>query len=202
MPAHMLGACPGGPRPWRGPGAAPVSLRSPSRSSECKPGRAGPRAAGPVRGCGGGRGPDAAPSPGVQRPLPWAWVLWAPEEGRPAWGSGCSICGGGKPCPGVWVLWAPEEGSPAWGLGAVGSGAGKVRAAQAPLEVLRSRSDATRSARPLFQGGLLISFMEEVSVTSNDLTKLIRLNSNYRVFSLFNYLLNWCFLINFLIKMY
>ena len=52
------------------------------------------------------------------------------------------------------------------------------------------------------RGGYLISFTQEVSVTNKDLTKLIRLNSNYRVSSLFNYLLNWCFLINFLIKMY
>lgn len=51
-------------------------------------------------------------------------------------------------------------------------------------------------------GGRLISFTQEVSVTNKDLTKLIRLNSNYRVSSLFNYLPNWCFLINFLIKMY
>ena len=52
------------------------------------------------------------------------------------------------------------------------------------------------------RGGHLISFTQEVSVTNKDLTKLIRLNSNYRVSSLFNYMLNWCFLINFLIKMY
>lgn len=50
--------------------------------------------------------------------------------------------------------------------------------------------------------GHLISFIQEVSVSNTDLTKLIRLNSNYRVSSLFNYLLNWYFLINFLIKMY
>lgn len=52
------------------------------------------------------------------------------------------------------------------------------------------------------RGGHLISFTQEVSVTNKDLTKLIRLHSNYCVSSLFNYLLNWCFLINFLIKMY
>lgn len=34
----------------------------------------------------------------------------------------------------------------------------------------------------------LISFTQEVSVPNKDLTKLIRLNSNYRVSSLFNYL--------------
>lgn len=75
----------------------------------------------------------------------------------------------------------------------------------ASLEIMQTKTEATTSlwiGIEFSREGHLISFTQEVSVTNKDLTKLIRLNSNYRVSTLFNYLLNWCFLINFLIKMY